>query len=84
MATEQTPLSTVADQDGAVVFDPQSGKLTTFNVTGAYVWAALQRGDDTAAIVSALTEDTGQASSVVEQGVLRFLSELRDHNLWPR
>lgn len=84
MRFENPPLRTIANQDGAAILDPHSGQITTLNTTAAYVWHALQRGDDTEVIARNLAHDTEEDLSVVRQGVASFLAELEEQRLWPR
>jgi hypothetical protein len=82
MAAENTRLGTAVSADGAAILDPCSGKITTLNETGAFVWQALQRGERAEEIARNLARDTGEDLAVVEQGVTAFITELTEHHLW--
>jgi Coenzyme PQQ synthesis protein D (PqqD) len=79
-----THLQAVVDQDGAAILDIKRGLISTLNVTGAYVWQRLRRGESLEAIVANLSHETGQESLLVERDVREFVDDLKRKNLLPQ
>lgn len=83
MAKTSSHLRTVDNEDGAAVLNTKSGRLSTLNPTGAYVWRGLERGDSVESIVESLARETGVLRETVERDVRAFLEELRKQGLRP-
>jgi hypothetical protein len=73
----------LVNEDGAAILDTKLGTICTLNVTGAYVWEALQRGQCPTAIARQLSEDTGEPSDRVEREVDAFIEVLKHQGLLP-
>lgn len=84
MSNTPRQLKMITGPDGAAVLDAHTGQITTFNATGAYIWQALDRGEELSAISLNLAYETGEPHSIVEAAVREFSSQLRRRNLWPR
>lgn len=81
MRDGRNSLRTLVTDDGAAILNTQSGQITTLNSTGAYIWRALERGQDIPTITELLARETGEDLSVVEQGISLFLAQLNEHRL---
>ena len=81
MGAETSQLHTVVDRDGAVILDIDRGQITTLNASGAFVWQALQRGDEIESIVRTISHETGEAALTVEHDVRGFVQSLSEKNL---
>ena len=81
MATENSHLHTILDQDGAAILDVERGLISTLNPTGAYVWQCLERGEAFETIVTNLTQETGEEPLVVEADVREFIEALKQTHL---
>lgn len=84
MASQNVHLRAIVNQDGAAVLDTQAGTISTFNQTGAYIWQALERGEDLETIAANLARETGEQVDVVLEDVRDFIDALEKHNLLPR
>jgi hypothetical protein len=84
MAHEVTHLRTVVSEDGAAILDLRHGTISTLNVTGAYVWQELEKGEAPEGIITGLAEKTGEAREVIERDVRNFLSTLEEQKLFLR
>jgi hypothetical protein len=76
-------IRTIANQDGAAILDIESDRISTLNSTGALVWQALERGEDTEAIAQDLARLTGEEIDAVRKDVAEFVEALRKQNLFP-
>lgn len=83
MKTEPSRLRTIVNQDGAAIFDSTTGTITAINSTGAFVWQALERGEDLVMIAQELANVTGRQVDVLERDVRQFVQVLRDRQLLP-
>jgi hypothetical protein len=83
MTNTQAELKAVTTPDGAAILDGRRGTISTLNPTGAYVWQALQRGEDAEAIALNLARETGVAADVVRHDVQLFVEALKGHDLHP-
>lgn len=81
MRDDKNSLRTLVTDDGAAILNTRSGQITTLNSTGAYIWQALEQGQDIPTITALLVRETGEEPSVVEQGVSLFLAELNEYRL---
>ncbi|WP_263408857.1 PqqD family protein [Terriglobus tenax] len=81
MATDKASLRTIVNEDGAAVLDTERGVISTFNVTGGYVWQALERGESEESIVANLARETGESSEVVGRDVREFIASLKTQQL---
>ncbi|MFC5861824.1 PqqD family protein [Acidicapsa dinghuensis] len=81
MRRDASHLRTVANADGAVILDTRRGRISTLNSTGAYVWAALERGDEVGQIAAELARETGEHVDALERDVRQFISALMAEQL---
>jgi hypothetical protein len=81
MSKEKSHLRTVANTDGAAILDTVAGQITTLNATGAFVWQALQRGEDIETIAASLARETGEPIEAVKKDLREFLDVLGKQNL---
>jgi hypothetical protein len=79
---DNSHLRTMMNASGAVILDTKRGKILTLNPTGAYVWQALERGEELAAIVAALARKTGEQADVLERDVRKFMDALHEQHLF--
>jgi len=84
MADGSAHLKTVVNQDGAAILDAMKGTISTLNPTGAYIWRALELGEQLEDIVAALGRETGEHSDTIQLDVDNFIAALREHNLLPQ
>lgn len=84
MRDDRNSLRTLVTEDGAAILDTRSGQITTLNSTGAYIWQALEQGQDIPTITALLVRKTGEEPRVIEEGVSLFLAELNEHRLRSR
>ena len=83
MTIENSHLKTVVDQDGAAILDIERGLVSTLNLTGAYVWQGLQRGESLESVIANLAHETGEESLMVEREVREFVEDLKQKRLLP-
>jgi hypothetical protein len=81
MVNDNSHLRTVVNQDGAAVLDTKLGSIATLNLTGAYVWQGLERGENLETIIANLSRETGEVLEVVERDVKAFVETLRVQQL---
>jgi hypothetical protein len=81
MDTPLPHLRTLVNPDGAAILDAKLGTITTLNPTGAYIWNALQRGEETLKIAEGLSRETGEPLEHVRSELDLFLVGLRDRGL---
>jgi Coenzyme PQQ synthesis protein D (PqqD) len=84
MVSDSLHLRTATTADGAVVLDTRRGTITTLNSTGAFVWEALERGEDLTTIVKSLTRETNMHLDSFEQDVREFIDVLKQRQLLVR
>jgi ABC-type transporter Mla subunit MlaD len=82
MRNSSTHLRTIANQDGAVILNSAAGTITTLNSTGAFVWQALERGENQDAIVADLARETGEQVDTLERDVQKFIDALKNQHLF--
>ncbi len=83
MANQHTHLRVIANQDGAAILDIEAGKISTLNPSGAYIWQALERGEDIESIAQGLARDTGEQIEAVKKDVADFIEALKKQDLLP-
>jgi Coenzyme PQQ synthesis protein D (PqqD) len=81
MENHSSHLRTIRNSDGAVVLDLAQGKITTLNSTGAFVWDALQSGDELSTIAANLARETGMQMDALESDLREFTGALRARQL---
>jgi Coenzyme PQQ synthesis protein D (PqqD) len=74
-------LRTISNSDGAAILDTKLGKILTLNSTGAYVWGALQRGEEIGRIAAGLARETGEKVETLERDVRDFVDTLKAQHL---
>jgi Coenzyme PQQ synthesis protein D (PqqD) len=82
MTNRSSHLRSMADEDGAAILNVHAGTISTLNTTGAYVWHALERGEDLEAIATNLATESGEPVEVVRKDVEEFLHALRGQDLF--
>jgi Coenzyme PQQ synthesis protein D (PqqD) len=81
--TNRSPhLCTMVDEDGAAILNIHAGTIATLNTAGAYVWHALERGEDLEAIATNLAAESGEPVEAVKKDVEEFLHSLRGQDLF--
>ena len=83
MAKQHTHLRVIANQDGAAILDIKAGRISTLNTSGAYIWQALERGEDIESIAQGLSRDTGEQIEAVKKDVADFVDALKKQDLLP-
>jgi hypothetical protein len=76
-------LRAIVNQDGAAILDRKSGIISTLNSTGAVIWQALERGEDTETVAQSLATQTGEDIEAIRKDVANFVEALRKQNLLP-
>lgn len=70
-------ISSVVDQNGAVVLNARRGVIMTMNATGGFVWKRLEERVTLSGIAHELAEDTGAEIGEVEADLREFAEVLR-------
>ena len=83
MGNQHTHLRVIANQDGAAILDTKAGRISTLNTSGAYIWQALERGEDIESIAQGLARDTGEQIEAVKKDVADFIEALKKQDLLP-
>jgi Coenzyme PQQ synthesis protein D (PqqD) len=83
MVNQHKHLRAIVNHDGAAILDPRSDRISTLNSTGAVVWEALERGEDTETIAQSLAGQTGEDIEAVRKDVADFVEALKKQNLLP-
>ena len=83
MANQHAHLRVIANQDGAAILDTKAGRISTLNTSGAYIWQALERGEDIETIALGLSRDTGEQIEAVKKDVADFIDALKKQDLLP-
>jgi len=83
LVSQPTHLRAIVNQDGAAILDINSGRITTLNASGGYVWQALERGEEIGTIAESLARETGKEIEVVRKDVAGFLEALEERDLLP-
>lgn len=83
MASQNAHLRAIVNQDGAAILDTRAGTMSTLNTSGAYVWQALERGEDLETIATGLARGTGEEVDAVRKDVQDFIDALEKHDLLP-
>jgi hypothetical protein len=73
----------ILNQDGAAILDTNVGKITTLNSSGAFVWQALERGEEIETIIEGLARTMGEHLEVIKGDVLGFVEVLKKQDLLP-
>jgi Coenzyme PQQ synthesis protein D (PqqD) len=81
MSKDNSHLRTVANTDGAAILDTVAGQITTLNSAGAFVWQALERGEDLEAIAASMARETGEQIEAIKNDLRDFTDALRNQNL---
>jgi Coenzyme PQQ synthesis protein D (PqqD) len=78
---DNSHLRATVSTDGAAILDVERGKISTLNTTGAYVWQALQRGENLETIVANLAHETGEQADRLKRDVMKFIDDLTKQHL---
>jgi hypothetical protein len=81
MLTDEPPLRSIVDHDGAVILDIEHDSMLTLNATGSYIWQRLQEGKLVEEIVADLARDTGIEPTIVDRDVREFLEDLKSRHV---
>lgn len=84
MRTDHSHLRTVTNRDGAVILNDTTGTITALNSTGAFVWQALERGEDSDMIAKDLARETGGQVEALKRDVREFVQALNDRQVLAR
>jgi hypothetical protein len=83
LVSQPAHLRAVVNQDGAAILDINSGKITTLNTSGGYVWQALECGEEIGTIAESLARETGEEIDAVRKDVAVFVDALKEQDLLP-
>jgi hypothetical protein len=81
VVVDHAHLRTIVNQDGAAILDTKAGRISTLNASGAYVWQALEHGDEIETIADGLSRQTGESLEVVKRDLVDFVEALKKHDL---
>jgi len=84
MVSPAPNLKVVVNEDGAAILDIENDSISTLNLTGAYVWQGLQRGESIDTIIASLAHETGEEFALIERDVRAFVEDLNQKHLLPR
>jgi len=84
MVFPATNLKAVVNEDGAAILDIENDSISTLNLTGAYVWQGLQRGESIDTMIASLARETGEEFALVERDVRAFVEDLKQKQLLSR
>jgi hypothetical protein len=65
-----------ATRDGLALLDVKGGKVVTANAIGARIWTLVDEGCDLAAILAAISAETGTGEDMIRQDITDFLASL--------
>jgi hypothetical protein len=82
MTNRSSHLRTMVNEDGAAILNVHAGTIATLNATAAYVWHALERGEELEAIATNLAAETGEPVEAVKKDIEEFLHALRERDLF--
>lgn len=68
-------------RDGLALLDVKRGKVVTANAIGARIWTLVDQGCDLAAILTAISAETGTSKDEIRQDVTNFLTSLVERGL---
>ena len=83
MTLQNRRFRVILNQDGAAILDTIVGKITTLNSSGAFVWQALERGEEIETIIEGLARTMGEHLEVIKGDVLGFVEVLKKQDLLP-
>lgn len=81
MTLRHSHFRSAVNQDGAAILDTRAGRISTLNSSGAYVWQALERGEEIETIAEGLALQTGEPIEAVKEDVVEFLEALKEQGL---
>ncbi|KAA6465258.1 PqqD family protein [Acidobacteria bacterium AB60] len=81
LVSEPTHLRSIVNEDGAAILDIKSGRITTLNTSGGYVWQALENGEEIETIAASLARETDQDLEAVRRDVADFVEALKKQDL---
>lgn len=79
---DQSHLRATVNEDGAAILDTRRRTISTLNPTGAYVWLALERGEDIETIAQNLAHNAGEPVDTVKQDIGEFVEALKKERLF--
>lgn len=83
MTVEHNHFRVIVNQDGAAILDTKAGTISTINASGAYIWQALERGEDIESIAQGLARETGEPIEAVKTDMADFIESLKRQDLLP-
>lgn len=69
------------EEFGAIIFDPQAGRMHKVNVTGLVIWNMCDGSTDTDTIVQKTAEHEGESAESMKPAVDAFLKDMTDRQL---
>jgi hypothetical protein len=69
------------EEFGAIIFDPEGGKMHKVNKTGYYIWELCNGKDDVDTITRTLAEQEGEPFESVKPAVEAFLNDMNERQL---
>jgi hypothetical protein len=83
VTVEHNHFRVIVNQDGAAILDTKAGRISTLNASGAYIWQALERGEDIESIAQGLARETGEPIDAVKTDMADFIEALKRQDLLP-
>ncbi|MGD2248689.1 MAG: PqqD family protein [Candidatus Methanofastidiosia archaeon] len=69
------------EEFGAIIFDPQAGRMHRLNKDGYKIWNQCDGEADIDTIVKTLAEKEGEDPEEVKEAVEKFLKDMEERNL---
>ncbi len=69
------------EEFGAIIFDPEAGRMHKINKTGLFIWEQCDGNADVDAITEALAESEGEDPESVKEAVEAFLEDMNERKL---
>ena len=67
------------DEDGALLFEPDTGKIVVLNVTGVELWKRLKEPNDIKSLKSYIIENFSETDNHdVEKEINEFITQLKE------
>lgn len=69
------------EEFGAIIFDPEAGRMHKINKTGLFIWNLCDGKTDVDAIAETLAESEEESSASVKDAVKAFLKDMNERKL---
>jgi hypothetical protein len=69
------------EEFGAIIFDPQAGRMHKVNATGVLIWELCDGKTDTETIVQKIAEHEGESTESMNSAVEAFLKDMTERQL---